>query len=324
MAQNDHINQKLKRTITTPEGVILPVLLADRGDRLTAVLIDVVMIVLCLIAVAIVGGGIIFGVLGASRGSGTVYALMLLSWFLIRIFYFSYFELRGQGSTPGKRKIGLRVIDRSGGPLQPGSVFVRNIVREIELFMPLTLIFLSDIDNSIQSPEVLMALAWMTAFAAVPFINKDVMRVGDFLGGTWVVKSPKATLLSDVSATAVKSKPIIKNKYIKPGQNAEAPTATYQFSRDQLEIYGNFELQTLEQVLRQTGLEQIQTMGAVGQKVRKKIGWPSTTVVNNHVFLKDFYAALRAHLETRMQFGEVRANKFDKPNPKNKKPVKTN
>jgi len=319
MAANDHSNTKLKRTITTPEGVILPVILADRGDRLTAVFIDVLMIVLLLIAVAIVGGGLVFGLLGFNRGSGTVYALMLLSWFLIRIFYFSYFELRGQGSTPGKRKIGLRVIDRSGGPLRPGSVFVRNIVREIELFLPLTLIFLGDIDSSIQSPEVLMALAWMTAFAAVPFINKDVMRVGDFLGGTWVVKYPKATLLGDVSATTVKPKAFVKNKYIKPDPSAGAPNATYQFTRGQLEIYGNFELQTLERVLRQKGLEQIQTMGAVSQKIRTKIGWPSTTVVNNHVFLKDFYAALRAHLETRMQFGEVRANKFDKPGPKNKK-----
>jgi len=33
--------------------------------------------------------------------------------------------------------VGLRVIDRAGGPLQPSAVGGRNLTREIETFVPL-------------------------------------------------------------------------------------------------------------------------------------------------------------------------------------------
>jgi hypothetical protein len=63
--------------------------------------------------------------------------------------------------------------------------------------------------------------------------NKDRLRIGDLLAGTWVVSIPKRQLASDISA-------------------AMAPRAQWlSFTPEQLDAYGVYELQTLERVLRE-------------------------------------------------------------------------
>ena len=60
---------------------------------------------------------------------------MLLLFFL-RNLYFVHFELSARGATPGKRAVGIRVTDRRGGPLTASAVIARNLTRELELFLP--------------------------------------------------------------------------------------------------------------------------------------------------------------------------------------------
>ena len=67
-------------------------------------------------------------------------ALFVIS-FLLRSFYFTFFELRWKGATPGKRSLGLRVIDAHGGALSSDAVLVRNLTREVEVFLPLAALF---------------------------------------------------------------------------------------------------------------------------------------------------------------------------------------
>ena len=55
----------------------------------------------------------------------------------MRNLYFIHFELSWHGATPGKRIVGIRVVDRRGGPLLPAAVIARNLTREIEIFIPL-------------------------------------------------------------------------------------------------------------------------------------------------------------------------------------------
>ena len=57
--------------------------------------------------------------------------------FVVRNLYFIHFELSWRGATPGKRIVGIRVIDRRGGPLLPAAVIARNLTREVEIFIPL-------------------------------------------------------------------------------------------------------------------------------------------------------------------------------------------
>lgn len=288
-----------ERRIITPEGVPLAFQLAERGERAAAVLIDLVIMILAiaLIALAIV---FLFGRVGVVEVG---FGVTLLTSFLIRNFYFIYFELRWQGATPGKRALGLRVIDRKGGYLRPDSIFARNILREVELFIPLTLLLIGPGEGS-SAWVNLLTLGWLSVFAFLPFFNKDRLRAGDIVAGTWVVSAPKTLLLSDVAAEAKTA----------PG-TTQAADPDYAFTREQLEVYGIYELQTLEDVLRQRGPQTEETLREVTRRIQRKIGWTGDAAVDPRRFLKAFYAALRAHLESRMLFGERRESKHDRKPP---------
>ncbi|HEY0991629.1 MAG TPA: hypothetical protein VGD80_31470, partial [Kofleriaceae bacterium] len=90
-----------------------------------------------------------------------------------------------------------------------------------------------------------------------------------------------------------------------------APAAAHVFSDAQLGIYGIYELQVLEGVLRispgdSAHLEAVRT---VAEKVRNKIRYEGR-VTDDERFLREFYVAQRAHLEQKMLFGQRRQDKF--------------
>src|SRR5688572_6049667 len=105
-----------QRAIVTPEGVPLIVELADRGSRAAAFMLDVVFIVMIMIA-----GGLAL-IFTAGLLEVWSFVIAILGFFLLRIFYFPITELRWRGATPGKRILGLKVIDRHGGPLKPEAI----------------------------------------------------------------------------------------------------------------------------------------------------------------------------------------------------------
>ena len=95
-----------RRSIVPPEGVPLELHVAQAGDRLAAFLFDAMLQILVLI-------GIFLLLAMAARGTGGAEGTMvigILAFFLIRSFYFIWFESRWQGRTPGKRMVGIRVI----------------------------------------------------------------------------------------------------------------------------------------------------------------------------------------------------------------------
>lgn len=287
-----------ERRILTPEGVPLIFQLAERGERAAAVLIDLVIMFAAIAAFVLAIG---FGLSYLGVGSVIISLIILVS-FLIRSFYFIYFELRWQGQTPGKRALGIRVIDRKGGYLRPDAVFARNLLREVELFLPITLLSAPDAGSGAWFN--LLTLGWVGIFLLLPFFNKDRLRAGDIVAGTWVISAPKALLLSDVAAGATR-----------PKGSAVVLNPEFPFTRTQLEIYGIYELQTLEDVLRQKGPQSAETRREVTRRIQRKIGWAGDEQVDAERFLKAFYAALRAHLENRLLFGERRENKHSGKTP---------
>jgi uncharacterized RDD family membrane protein YckC len=276
------------REVVTPEGVALHVTLAGKGDRLIAVLIDLAFIG-AILAVLVVATVILF------FGTGSLWlgsVAMVLS-FAIRSFYFTFFELRWQGMTPGKRIMKLRVMDRGGGRLRPNAVFARNLMREVELFMPMSLLF-----SATGSLTGFLTLLWTGVLTVLPLFNRDRLRAGDMVAGTWVVEMPKAQLLPDIAEADSES----------------GNPASVRFSDEQLAIYGIFELQTLESVLRQSGPTATETRRTVAETIRNKIGWtaPEGETVDDFAFLRAFYAAQRNRLEHNALLGRRRADKFDK------------
>ena len=229
--------------------------------------------------------------------SGIMRALFMLIVFLFVHFYFSFFEVRWQGSTPGKRLSGTRVINRFGGPVRGDAVVTRNFLRIIEMFVPLELISLWS-NGALQDLPwylVLMGVAWAFLLTFLPLFNKHRMRLGDIAAGTVVVKAPKARLLADVSETGAK-------------QHREA--SRYAFTREQLDVYGEYELQVLEEILRTDGPGRSDTLAAVTDRIVKKIRWPRRLPRREHrLFLQAYYDALRAHREQRMLFGKRKEDK---------------
>jgi len=281
-----------RRAIVTPEGVALPVTLAPRGDRAAALLLDLIFIY-----APIVGIVILFGIMWlGGAGSNWILGMAILISFLVRSFYFVFFELRWQGVTPGKRILKLRVIDRKGGELTAGAVFARNLMREVEVFMPLQLL----LSLGAGTLADLLMLAWAAIFVFMPFLNSDSLRAGDLVGGTWVIRDPKAVLVEDVAERAAEG----------PAVRSASGTAI-EFTPEQLGHYGIYELQTLEEVLREEGPYAEDTRAEIARRIQRKIGWPQNRAVDAKAFLEAFYAAQRGRLERGLLFGKRRESKYD-------------
>lgn len=292
---------RLERRIATPEGVVLPVELGQRGERATAFIIDILILFGTLVGIYVL---LILALIGtrAAGGEWLLAAVILLSFF-VRSFYFAFFELRWQGRTPGKRLIGLRVIDRSGGPLKPEAVLARNLLREVEVFLPFSLMMSATFAQS--GWGLLLTIVWLGVFLFMPLFNRDGLRVGDMVAGTWVVTAPKAALLDDLAGAAAGA------EAAPAGEAVAGPH--HVFTAAQLDAYGIYELQTLENVLRDTGPNADRLRAEVTRRIVTKIGWsaPEGEPLDDKQFLGDFYAALRGRLERRMLFGRRRKDKHD-------------
>jgi uncharacterized RDD family membrane protein YckC len=300
---------KLIREIVTPEGIPLRFTLARAGDRAGAFVLDMVL--------QVIGVGLVIWALTVAVGereSWLTAAVVVLA-FLVLNFYFAFFEVRWQGATPGKRRVGIRVIDARGGQLETSAVLARNLVRELEVWMPLRFLIAGELVwPGAPGWALLLAGAWTFVFLFMPVFNKDRLRVGDMIAGTRVVMQPRVVLVPDLvdePAASPFDPRIVANAPHAPA--AARPAAAHTFSDAQLGIYGVYELQVLEGVLR-SKVDELSYLGAirtVAEKVRKKIGYLDK-VIDDERFLRDFYAAQRAHLEQKMLFGQRREDKYSK------------
>jgi len=282
--------RRQKRQIVTPEGVPVTVEVADYGERLAAFMIDFVIWTLLTLAIYIP----VLSLIGRVGGSLIAISIALFLGFLIRNLYFIYFELAWQGATPGKRIMGLRVIERNGGPLLASAVIARNLTREVEMFLPLGILLAGGRSaNGMIDWSTLFIAIWLLFFAALPVTNRDRMRGGDLIAGTMVISMPRRALLSDLVEGAMQ----------------------FTFTPQQLQAYGAFELQVLEELLRRPHqADSMQVLDEVCDKIRRKIGWTAPVPRRDVVaFLHDFYAAERAHLEREQLYGKARPDKYTQP-----------
>jgi uncharacterized RDD family membrane protein YckC len=273
------------RALVTPEGVDLRLRLAEVGERASALMLDLLIVSVGFIAATV---ALVFGmVVLHAQGSELLLILWLLAGFLLRNFYFVAFELGPRAATPGKRRMGLRVAARNGGRLTADAIFVRNAMRELELYLPLSvLIFPTDLVGGWMKAA---ATVWCAVFVLLPLFNKDRLRAGDILAGTWVIKVPDRRLLRDLA-----------------GEGAHE-RAQIRFTREQLDAYGIKELQVLEEVLRRFDRKAVTL---VANRIRQKIDYEPGPE-SDGAFLSAYYAALRQRLESRALMGRRRADKHD-------------
>ena len=268
------------RQFVTPEGVDLELKIANAGLRLGALLID-----LTLIAVLLIAFTLFMLWIGTSSGSDLSLMIWLLGAFVLRTFWFIGFELGARAATPGKRLMKIRVVARDGGRLTADAVVARNLIRELELFLPLMMVGTGAAEDMVSGWTVAAGVLWSLTLSLFLLFNRDRMRMGDLIAGTWVVMAQRATLDTNI---------------------ADSETAgAIAFSEAELSVYGIFELQELERVLR---AREPRAMREVADAIRVKIGRP--VAEEDDVFLLSYYRQLKDRLERALLFGKRREDKY--------------
>jgi uncharacterized RDD family membrane protein YckC len=248
-------------------------------------MIDALIMLAVLIALTI--GAVLL--LGSTGNAGPAAIIWLLGFFVLRNFYFTLFESSTRAATPGKRALKLRVVARDGGRLTGGAILARNLMREVEVFLPLIFLLVAQSEGFSNRWLGLIGLGWTAIFLFMPLFNRDRLRAGDLLAGTWVVENERPKIAPDLLAA-----------------NDSARIDSYAFTPTELETYGQFEIQRLEEVLHRNDPDTITTVAGV---IRRKIARRDDG--NDRAFLEAYYAAARLHLERRLLFGQRKRDKFD-------------
>jgi uncharacterized RDD family membrane protein YckC len=162
------------QTIEIAEGVQIQLKPAGPCVRMAAYLLDLIYFFLALLVL-----GIVVGVLGEMFGTGVGQGVFSLAIFLLNWFYFVWYEVR-RGDSPGKKRMGLKVVTTSGSPPELGASMLRNLLRFAD-FLPFGYLF-----------GVVTCLS-----------NRNFQRIGDLVADTLVVydakpnKNEKALLLKN-------------------------------------------------------------------------------------------------------------------------------
>lgn len=166
--------------IDTPENVVFGYEVVGIGSRFLAALIDTTIIALLLLATNAL---LIFVVFGGIDSTGTVnsFIVALASLISFAFFwgYYIFFEMRWNGSSPGKQQVGIRVIRSDGTPITLAESVIRNLVRLVD-FLPGA-----------------YGLGLVTMF-----IDGKARRLGDLAANTLVVREQTAVSLESLKNTA--------------------------------------------------------------------------------------------------------------------------
>jgi uncharacterized RDD family membrane protein YckC len=218
-----------ERVFTTPEHVLVRLLPAGAGSRFLALLVDVA------IVLALTLGIDRLCALVLPEGLGN--ALTASAALVISLGYHMWFEVRGNGQTPGKKAAGLRVVDGRGLPIRLEQSFVRNLVRTLD-FVPL-----------------LYGLG-----AIVAAVDRDRRRLGDIVADTLVVREraplvPPAEILSRPSDNSLAVARVVRRVRSEIGLEEREFLLTLLLRADRLEPTARYDL-----------------MEEVGRYYREKLG----------------------------------------------------
>jgi uncharacterized RDD family membrane protein YckC len=161
------------RRVATPEGIELTLHLAGPVPRALAWAIDLLLRLAALLVVMLLASS-----LGRAGGGLVLLAAFFLEWLLP-----ACFEAMWNGQTPGKRALGVRVLNDDGTPLRWPAALTRNLLRAAD-FLP-----------------VFYGVGLLAMLA-----NRDFKRLGDLAAGTVVVyeaqKQVAAPVIADAPAVA--------------------------------------------------------------------------------------------------------------------------
>jgi len=153
--------------VETPEQVVFSYTVAGIGSRAAAALVDfaicagALLLLAILVAMAQSATGLRLGV-----GGGALFAAYTIAQFIILWGYNVLFEGLADGQTPGKRRLGLRVVQDGGYSVSFAASAVRNLVRVIDM-----------------QPGFAYGVGMVSAA-----LSGSGKRLGDYAAGTFVVR----------------------------------------------------------------------------------------------------------------------------------------
>lgn len=115
------------QAVELAEGIVIRLRVCGPLPRIGAYMIDfgIRIVLTFLVFVCLAMSGIFLGE-KVSSGIG------LLIWFMLDWFYPVLFEVSKWGGTPGKRMLGLRVVQENGSPVTFAQAVVRNFLRFVD------------------------------------------------------------------------------------------------------------------------------------------------------------------------------------------------
>ncbi len=164
--------------VETPEHIVLDYEIAGLGSRALAALIDSLLMFIWGVVVLV-----LYSVVAASLGTWA-FALLVVALSFSVWGYFTFFEGLRNGQTPGKRQLGIRVIQDSGHSITVGAAAVRNLLRIADFLPP---------------PYLIGAIAVA--------IHPKGKRLGDLVAGTVVVRDQPTEVTLEVPATDLTAEP---------------------------------------------------------------------------------------------------------------------
>ncbi|WP_182085934.1 RDD family protein [Aureimonas sp. ME7] len=276
-----------------PEGVPLHLTIPTLGARLGAQIVDFLL-------TSLAAGVLVYALVVADAiPRDAVMVLVSLVLLLAGTPLYILFELLMNGRTPGKRLLGIRVVSLDGNGLSTHQVVMRNLLKEVEVLLPIQM--LPSLFTG--SPVGFVALGWSAVVLGVVWRSRAHQRIGDFAADTVVVEQPRQELLPDLAV-------------VPEGKGGGDPAPErFVFDTAQLDLYGAYELQVLERLLRTKtttpGELPSEALVEVAASIRRKIDYreevPPIEVAG---FLLAFYRAQRAFLEQKKLFGDARGDKF--------------
>ena len=117
----------MRERVLTPDGSLVDVNPAGLGARFIALMLDTTLVM---------GGvGLLGGLTRLVLPFGIDFAIMAFLDLFASMAYFCYCEMRMAGQTPGKKLLGLRVVDAQARKLVLAQSVVRNVARTLD-FLP--------------------------------------------------------------------------------------------------------------------------------------------------------------------------------------------
>ncbi len=169
--------------VVTPENIAFEYRVASPYERGMAFLIDLVIGVILFALVSLLAA-FVFGLAGVYSLSR---AVQLIVAFFLLWFYGGFFETIMNGQTPGKRALGLRVVQVDGRPIDALQAVLRNFLRAFD------------------AQPAFSHLLGLAAAAS----TKRYQRIGDIVCGTMVVSEDRSSARRPANLADINLQPML-------------------------------------------------------------------------------------------------------------------